>query len=320
MKKTLFALCLLVLCAYSGRAVAQTESTSTATITFFRTPSALLPGQFSVSATKKARFAKGNLQYLASQNKWRFAANQWEAIGANPGNNTSMSRNNQSNWIDLFAWGTSGWSGGGNSNYQPWTADGTDAQYGPAIGTMAANASWSDAVGTKNYDWGTYIFNDGPNKGYRVLTKSEWNYIFSERTNAAALFGMGRLHGVNGLYILPDNWDWSKVSTQTSKVGFVWTPSSTATDFTHNIIPETDAGETLWAAMETLGAVFLPCGGYRSNGGTNVKNQNASFHYWTSTAVDANDAYVIRYNEGNWTPNVSRLRSYGFSVRLVQIF
>lgn len=36
-------------------------------------PEGTLSGLFSVSATKQVRFAKGNLQYRASTNTWRFA-------------------------------------------------------------------------------------------------------------------------------------------------------------------------------------------------------------------------------------------------------
>ena len=41
----------------------------------------VLPGFFSVSETKKIRFSKGNLQYQASTDTWRFAENQWDFEG-----------------------------------------------------------------------------------------------------------------------------------------------------------------------------------------------------------------------------------------------
>ena len=46
-----------------------------------------LPGLFSVSDNKKVSFSKGNLQYQASTNTWRFAEQQYL-------------------YGDLFGWGT----------------------------------------------------------------------------------------------------------------------------------------------------------------------------------------------------------------------
>ena len=64
---------------------------------------------FSVAANKKVVFAPGNLQYQASSGNWRFAEQQYLYIGNAAGNTNSGSRSTQSNWIDLFGWGTSGW-------------------------------------------------------------------------------------------------------------------------------------------------------------------------------------------------------------------
>ena len=74
-----------------------------------------LSGDFSVSETEKVRFSKGNLQYQASTNTWRFAENQWDYIGEG---NTNASASYEG-WIDLFSWGTSGYDHGATC-YQPW--------------------------------------------------------------------------------------------------------------------------------------------------------------------------------------------------------
>jgi uncharacterized repeat protein (TIGR02543 family) len=58
--------------------------------------------RFSVRANKMVRFSRGNLQYQASTNTWRFAENQYDTIGAD---NTNISATN-TGWIDLFGWGT----------------------------------------------------------------------------------------------------------------------------------------------------------------------------------------------------------------------
>lgn len=74
------------------------------------------PGLFSVSSTKTVSFSKGNLQYKASDNTWRFAEHQYDYIGSE--NNAISSTN--SNYIDLFGWGTSGWNSGATC-YQPYS-------------------------------------------------------------------------------------------------------------------------------------------------------------------------------------------------------
>ena len=88
---------------------------------------------FSVSETKKVYFSQGNLQYQASTNTWRFATNQYDCIGKE-GNEKKSST--YSGWVDLFGWGTSGYT------IKPYTKDGV-------------SGSGNSIAGTKN-DWGVY--------------------------------------------------------------------------------------------------------------------------------------------------------------------
>ena len=44
-------------------------------------PEGALPGEFSVSPTKKVRFSKGNLQYNTATETWNFAEKQYDIIG-----------------------------------------------------------------------------------------------------------------------------------------------------------------------------------------------------------------------------------------------
>lgn len=44
-------------------------------------PEGAICGQFSVDATRKVCFSKGNLQYQASTNTWRFGVNQYDIVG-----------------------------------------------------------------------------------------------------------------------------------------------------------------------------------------------------------------------------------------------
>ncbi|MBQ3717519.1 MAG: hypothetical protein II901_03965 [Paludibacteraceae bacterium] len=62
-----------------------------------------LNGTFTVDANgRQVRFSRGNLQYQASTNIWRFADKQYDFIGLD---NENMSAS-YDGWIDLFGWGT----------------------------------------------------------------------------------------------------------------------------------------------------------------------------------------------------------------------
>ena len=319
MKKFLCMLSLLLLCAYSGRINAQTESTSSATITFFRTPSSLLPGKFSVSATKKVSFARGNLQYLASRNLWRFAEHQYDMIGNAKGNTTKdLARATQGYWIDYFGWGTSGWAGGDNINaYQPWAYSLTPTEYGPTIAHMPSGVSWGDNEATKNYDWGVYNFTSGPDKGYYVLTATEWDYLLRYRSNADNLKSHGSIFGINGAFLLPDNWDWAEatLAAAVSAAGFTWVAGESCAT-TKNMIMDNAAGRALWAAMEAAGAVFLPATGYLEKG--EVKYLGTQARYHTSTAASATHAYTLLWEGGAIGISNGGGRYYGRTIRLAK--
>ena len=154
-------------------------STSTSTNTTAQstttTPQANVPygaakGVFSVGSSKKVYFAKGNLQYQASSGTWRFANNQWDALGSA---NTNIS-SYYSGWIDLFGWGT---------------------------GDDPTEFSQYDSDFASFYDWGY-----GMADGWRTPTKEEWNYLFTGRSNASNKYGGARVNGVAGIVVLPDDW------------------------------------------------------------------------------------------------------------------
>ena len=135
------------------------------------TPEDALLGEFSVSPTQKVYFSKGNLQYQASTNTWRFASEQWDIIGEDNNNISPTYRG----WIDLFGWGTGNdptKSSGSNTDYSSFT------------------------------DWGNNM-----GDSWRTLTKGEWEYIFDKRSTSSGIrYAKAQVNGVNGVILLPDNW------------------------------------------------------------------------------------------------------------------
>lgn len=333
MKKIIFSI--VTLCCAVGFVQAQEPecpdaATATSTISFRRNNSSILPGAFSVSSTKQVNFTKGNLQYNAAYNSWRFAEYQYTCIGNAPGNNVLTSaRATQDAWVDWFGWGTSGYDRTNIDptavNFQPWayantiTGDANNPyQYGPSITIMAANASWSESLATKNYDWGVYNFTAGVEAGCRTMTKAEWNYLFDTRTNATVLYGFGQLFGVKGIYLLPDSWNWSSsaVAAAVTAASFVWTSGAKAKVFTNNVIADDDNGRALWYAMEDAGAVFLPAAGYHN--ATGIINVGEAASYASSTVEAAEYYYCISFSAGSLKLNAHAYRSTQLPVRLVK--
>lgn len=143
------------------------------------------PHLFSIDGPyEHIRFSKGNLQYNASTDTWRFSENQYDVIGK--GNENASST--YTGWIDLFGFGTSGY----NEKY-PWLTSTSVADYAPK-------------VENSYYNWGIYNkINGGENKTgvWDVLTADEWRCIVSKSNRRATAI----INGVEGLILLPDDFE-----------------------------------------------------------------------------------------------------------------
>ena len=278
-----------------------------------------LPGEFSISATKKVHFSSGNLQYNAAlgthqcadgttqQGTWRFAENQWDFVGDETygtvyANDVKCSNGQISatynGWIDLFCWGTSGWNSGA-VEYQPYSTSESNSDF------FVCGNSENDLVGECAYaDWGVYnaISNGGnTTERWRLLTSEEWDYILNTRINADMLSGLGIVSGINGLILLPDTW------SETGTISFI--PNSY--DATANIYSQQE-----WKMMEDLGAVFLPFTGVRD--GLYMHDFESDGYYWTSTQSDSYYAWRLWIQTYSYYTYDFNNRYSGFAVRLVQ--
>ena len=256
-------------------------------------PSAYNPQPFSISPDRQITFAPGNLQYNAAQGShrcadgatqqgtWRFAEHQWDYVGdAENGNvyqngikcNNALISDTYNGWIDLFSWGTSGWSGGVKA-YQPWATSKKQEDYVPG-GDINNNLSGDYAYA----DWTIYnqIGNDAPST-WRTLKEEEWRYLFEERPGYAERRGHATVNGVQGYILLPDDW--------TMPDGMVF-KSGTNDNFQSNVYEQEQ-----WQAMESAGAVFLPAAGSRDGEVLNPNSIGNRVAYWAVTACDANNAY-----------------------------
>ena len=233
------------------------------------------PTAFSVSATQLIEFSPGNLQYTQSTGKWSFAENQYDTIG-----NANVVNGELGDKIDLF---------GHSSN--------ATAKWGVSLSTND-----QDYNGTY-IDWGTLKIGNYSANTWRTLTSEEWDYLLNIRANATMLKGIAQVVGVNGVVLLPDNWD-------ASVVGVAFNPRFGLNDFTINTI---DADQ--WLIMEKAGAVFLPATGMRL--GTTLYFHNEYCQYWSATPFNANYAFYINASASEMYMT-NNGRSTAQAVRLVK--
>ena len=258
-------------------------------------PTGAINGLFSVSATQQVWFSQGNLQYKASDGIWRFATNQYDYIG-NANSNISSS---YSGWIDLFGWGTSGWNCG-NTYYRPWDSNNSNGSlYGPP-GNYNLTSSYA------NSDWGYYnSISNGGNTAHqwRTLTCEEWVYVFNTRsTTSGKRYAKAQVAGVNGVILLPDNWNTSYYSLNNT--------NHSGASFSSNVISASN-----WTnSLQSHGAVFLPAAGGRY--GTSVYDVGSSGEYWSASNGNSGSACMVHFY-GGYLSTVLNERYCGESVRLV---
>ncbi len=259
---------------------------------------------FSVASDRKVRFSCGNLQYRASTSTWRFAENQYDVVGSDNSNIAA----DYNGWIDLFAWGTSGWNSGANA-YMPYSISSDDQDYW--VGGAPNNGLFGQY---SNADWGVFnaIENGGNRAGlWRVLTRDEVNYLIFVRSAstvngvANARYVLSQVAGINGLIVFPDIYVHPK--DVPAPIGI----NSFDVAYSDNVYSLEQ-----WTLMENAGCAFLPSAGYRL--GSSVSEVNEYLYYWTSTSYCDNAAGVLMVSYSGYISLAYLVgRGRGHSVRLV---
>ena len=280
---------------------------------------ALVVASYWVSDTKRVYFSQGNLQFNAVQGThdvlggtsevagaWRFAENQYDYIGKA---NSNISES-YDGWIDLFGWGTSGWSSGATA-YQPWSISTSYLDYYPGN-----NYSHNLTDTYAKADWGVYnaISNGGntPNK-WRTLTMSEWQYLF--KNNKWTLGYIKDGEDIQRCFMLipqgftaPNGVNVTVISTSLS-LSDGYTSGFTTISYVDNIYTTEQ-----FSSLEKLGVVALPCGGYRDGTTGDV----GFGYYWSSSAYSMYSAYGFYFYSTGVVSYYNSYRYYGGSVRLVR--
>ena len=270
-------------------------------------PVGAICGKFTINSNgDQVYFSQGNLQYIGSASTpyWKFADNQWDVLGTTTGQNSS----DQNVDRDLFGWGTSGWN---NSNmyYQPYdTQSNENSSQGHGYGPTDGTSYTYNLTGTyANADWGVYnSINNGGNQAnqWRTLTQPEWAYIFDTRTTSSGIcYAKANVNNVNGVILLPDDWNSNTYSLSNT--------NSSSASYSSNTITASQ-----WSALEQAGAVFLPAAGYRTE--TWVANVGSYGGYWSVSYSKSYGAGSFYFGFSDLYTDSSPRRYYGFSVRLAR--
>lgn len=322
----------------------------------------LVDPYFSTGSNSKVYFSYGNLFCISSRNSsgtapylgWclaevgdpidEFATTTYPSYDADTRGTSSNEFNNLGTHLFL-SWGTSGYNSGA-----------AGIIYNPVMKQSSTPSNYSSST-NNNTDWGVYShigynwYNPGysgikslphnPSSvpGWRTPGVGEWNYILVGRPNADAKRGYGKVNGVSGLILLPDNFT---MPTGFSTFHSCYNTSTAALAYTNNIYTTAE-----WQQMKARGAVFLPAMTKYRNG-TNwetnyIPSAGAGMYWaWTPSGYGADKSPAMRFDpskgdvDGSWEKGIctsivghnqnnssgmadSRAiwRSYGIYVRLI---
>ena len=260
----------------------------------------VLPGIFSISETKKVKFATGNLNATITDSgvptSWQFAATQYSVLESGGANLTIGTVGGD---IDRFSFSTDGTGAG--SGYKPWGINASTNN-----NDFAGNfVSWTENPDVKN-TVGQY---------WRLLNKDEFTYLTKTRNHT-----LGQASSVGD----SEDARTTLIGIQPASLGMLIFPDTFVWDETSmGIVPSyINGGNSDWAwshlytkeqfaAMEAAGCVFLPL--TRERNGTSYTGTQG---YYT---LDSRDGHYHRCKVGS-VPSVSTADDWkfvGVSVRFI---
>ena len=254
------------------------EKTATCKITVGPARDGSLPGEFSVSATRKVHFSRGNLYY--DGNKFDFEDEQYYFRTYDGKGKCDKDGYNKDSGTVSGHWGLFGWVGASSETFTK-----SPEIYG--VSTSLTMDDYGNVYGEAlKADWGTAIDDKGTwttLTGGKNTTPSEWKYLFEHHVNV-----WDTCKGVPGRFVAPD--------------GFVGN--------------EDDLKKAIkdWESAQADGIVFLPAAGSRN--GSDIAMVGNNGNCWSSTADDSSSAYAGFTNTDGSGTKVNT-RYIGYSVRLI---
>ena len=189
---------------------------------------------------------------------------------------------------------------------------------GDAPSMYTERYSWNELKESLD-NWTINTIQNGGGYTWRVLSNDEWNYLFHSRDNADKLFTYANVYGVNGVIILPDDWDIDHETDLTLNT-LEWVDAYNK--YSGNSTTNYYAINTLtgkWDALDKKGAIFLPAAG------SVIPNEPVDGFgkhgaYWSSTSrYDFEDyVYYLLFEPYTLCPSWSYMPSILRTVRLVR--
>ncbi len=132
----------------------------------------------------------------------------------------------------------------------------------------------------------------------------EWLYLLDKRSTVTGIrYAKANVEGINGLLLLPDDWDNSYHINRFN---------DDDADFLSNTIPQ-----PFWEdKVESNGAVFLPAAGIRDGGTVGLIGKYG--FYWSSTHQGIFDAKGLYFCNTFFNHEYHLHRCFSRSVRLVR--
>ena len=301
----------------------------------------------------KISFSRGNLQYQGSTKKWRFAINQWDVQG-NVGNSTVPEatekvyisegpRATQSEWIDLFPWGHTGWNDG-DRTYEPSKCTSVEADFYYKYHNNAAlngtpgdwgyqnaimNGDTEDHAGTwrvfKQTELDYILFTRGTEAYQEYMTEYTFDVDVPGKKTAQLRFlrcGIKNTGLVQyGLLIFPDGFEWPSDLAVPIRKETISGNKSLA--FNDKFIRDSEAPvyDMSIFSSKLAGCVFLPSAGYRlsftpgSLTSLCPQDVNIGGKYWSQSKEGTTEHLAIYSQNISWE---GRSGWVGCSVRLVK--
>ncbi len=313
------------------------------------------PPAFSVSSTKRVYFSSSNLQASTTDYgnhwTWHFAANPWNYNGDGTVNTNDKYYHNErinGNGVVKFSGAGTvdqfGWVGTSNTTWEGELGTTLNAaMYG--ISNSWNNSDYGNVSGESlKSDWGNTI-NDGYN--WRTLTSAEWSYLLASRASGSTVPGKIKNSDLSYTNITVNNarYTLARINIDATPVnGMIIFPDGITieeSEITQRGYINREIGNTMydtwedgtkctteqWTALAAKGCVFLPMGGayrYVSGSNTPVYQPGTSAGYWSSSPVNATQAYFVSISKSYVDPRSSDNlisnddRKRGHMVRLVR--
>ena len=309
-----------------------------------------LPGLFSVSATEKVQFSRGNLQVNFTNNgatqrseltrEWLFSENQWDAFTRPTDEEMDLiyyyegpaslapALQPEGTTIPLFhfGWGTAGvnLSSLSKTKFRPndfYASDAisrvtTDEWEAEGLYCGMANPgapnTWNGSTSFRKFDWGIHFDEDGIGDDDKYDGTTWFTMSWSQWYYVMFSRPLAVMkRGLATIVVDPVN--------AVSVWGLVLVPDDWQCPAGCNFLPTIEDGEDVntydvgtWGLMEASGAVFLPCAGERTITQLSIHSPHKIGYvsYWTSSLTRAKSTPAVALHFYDYTLTLAKHDGY----------